>query len=321
MVWLSKTKTRRDDERIESPDEVLVDNDTPTDEMVPGMIFSSKDAAIKFVKEYADKSKTAFVISKSRSSTKAPLLFICKHGKKRESESTGQRPNQATVKMNCRAYIRFYVRACGQTVLKSFDVTHTNHTIDDLVYLRDTAKVDDVALDTIKEMLNGKTKMIHIKNALESKHIYLSGDQIRYQVDNIMKESISVQSEKLASFLQFIKDAGGDVNIQYSKSGTVNVLQISTSSMKKGFADAKPSCIQIDTTHDTNEAGYKLSFVVYKNGSTGKGEVASMAFMSSETNDSYRFAFSSFQSLLITNPSAILIDKVSIPAGVGGCIF
>ena len=213
--------------------------------------------------------------------------------------------------MNCESHFRFYVRASGETVLKSFNLTHTNHEVNELIYKRDTTKVDDVALDTIKDMLNGKTKMIHMKNALESKGISLSSDQIRYTIDNILKEPLNIQSDKLASLLNSIKDDGGDVNIQFSDSSTVKVLQISTRIMKKGFMDAKPSCLQIDTTHDTNDSGYKLSFMVYKNGTTGKGEVASIAFMLNESEDSYRFAFSSFESLLRHKPSVILIDKVN----------
>ena len=293
-------------------DNDIVRNLGPSDgEIFCGMTFQNKDLAISFVKEYSDETKAAFVIRKSLVRNKAPLLFECKHGKKRDSESLGKRPNQATVKMNCTAHFRFYVRASGETVLKSFNLMHINHEVNELLYKRDTAKVDNVALDTIKDMLNGKTKMIHMKNALESKGIHLTSDQIRYTIDNILKEPMNIQSDKLASFLESIKDDGGDVNIQFSDSGTVKVIQISTRIMKKGFIDAKPSCVQIDTTHDTNDSGYKLSFMVYKNGSTGKGEVASMAFMHNESEDSYRFAFSSFEVLLHYRPSVILIDKVS----------
>lgn len=300
-----------DEEDNFSDSDMVINSGSVGDEIFCGMTFPSKDSAIEFVKKYSDDSKAAFVIRKSRAGTKAPLLFECKHGKKRESESVGKRPNQATVKMNCESHFRFYVRASGETVLKSFNLTHTNHEVNELIYKRDTTKVDDVALDTIKDMLNGKTKMIHMKNALESKGISLSSDQIRYTIDNILKEPLNIQSDKLASLLNSIKDDGGDVNIQFSDSSTVKVLQISTRIMKKGFMDAKPSCLQIDTTHDTNDSGYKLSFMVYKNGTTGKGEVASIAFMLNESEDSYRFAFSSFESLLRHKPSVILIDKVN----------
>ena len=74
--------------------------------------------------------------------------------------------------------------------------------------------------------------------------------------------------------------------------------------------ESNSNVIQIDTTYDTNESGYKLSFIVYKNGATGRGEVASMAFLADESEESYRFAFSSFSYLLQKNPTVILIDKV-----------
>ena len=275
-----------------------------------GKTFISKDEAIKFMKDFSEKSKAAFVIKKSRSGTNAPLVFECKHGKKRASQSKGSRPIQSTVKMGCEAFVRFYVRSSGETVVKAFNLTHSNHVVNEKVFKKDIAKVDEVALDTIKDMVASKCQMIHIKNALESKGIHLSADQIRYQVDNILREPINIQSQKLAEFLQVIKAEGGDVNIQYTPSGTVKVLQIATRRMKEGFMESNSNVIQIDTTYDTNESGYKLSFIVYKNGATGRGEVASMAFLADESEESYRFAFSSFSYLLQKNPTVILIDKV-----------
>ena len=58
------------------------------------------------------------------------------------------------------------------------------------------------------------------------------------------------------------------------------------------------------------DAGYKLSFVVYKNGTTNKSEIASFSFMADESKESFRFSFSSFDYLMSHNPAVIIIDKV-----------
>ena len=150
-------------------------------ELYNGQVFENRDLAIEFVKKYCCSTKAAFIIRKSYSKPGKPLLFECKHGRKRCSESTGQRPNQSTVKFGCPAFIRFYVRTNGATVVTNFNGQHENHTVSDLVYERDIAKADPASKEIIKEMSDAKVKLCHIKNALYNKGYNLTSDQIRYQ--------------------------------------------------------------------------------------------------------------------------------------------
>ena len=150
-------------------------------ELQTGQVFDNRDLAIEFVRKYSCYTQAAFTIRKSYSKPGKPLLFECKHGRKRGSESTGQRPNQSTVKLGCPAFIRFYVRANGVTVLTNFNGQHGNHTISDSVYERDIAKADPASKEIIKEMCEAKVKLCHIKNALYNKGYNLTTDQIRYQ--------------------------------------------------------------------------------------------------------------------------------------------
>ena len=90
---------------------------TNSHELKNGMVFETKEAAMNFVKAFSRDQNTAFVIKDNRNKPGCPLLYCCKHGKKRLTESKGKRPIQSTVKKNCPAFIRFYVRATGETVL------------------------------------------------------------------------------------------------------------------------------------------------------------------------------------------------------------
>ena len=71
----------------------------------------------------------------------------------------------------------------------------------------------------------------------------------------MLKNSTDGQSKELADLLMTVKMEGGDVNIKRNSSGLIQVLQVSTSKMKKAFAAANSQVLQIDTTFSTNNAG------------------------------------------------------------------
>ena len=55
--------------------------------------------------------------------------------------------------------------------------------------------------------------------------------------------------------------------------------------------------------------GYKLSAVVYLNNTTGKGEVAQIAFHADESSQTYIDIFTAFKTMCNRDPPIILIDK------------
>ena len=63
-----------------------------------GRIFEDRKAVILFMDTLSKSKKTAFVITNSSTKNSTNLIYSCKHGKKRRSESKGIRPIQSTVK-------------------------------------------------------------------------------------------------------------------------------------------------------------------------------------------------------------------------------
>ena len=273
-----------------------------------GMTFKCKNDAIFFMKEYCHEHKTAFVLKSSQSKTGAGLLYSCKHGLKRRSESRGKRVIQRSVKKNCPAFIRFYVRKSGRTVLKGFDVKHENHYVNENIYMQDVAKADDKALKIIKQMMDGNCKVGNIKRALASNDIFLSSDQVRYQVKQILGKPML--EEKLTEFVKLVKHEGGSVEILRFPDGKIRIFTVTTLKMKKAFLGSNPTVIQVDTTFGFERSGYKLNAILYCNPSTGKGEIVQLAFMADETGDSYNFVISKFKEIVYCDPTVILIDKV-----------
>ena len=156
--------------------------------------------------------------------------------------------------------------------------------------------------------MDGNSKVGNIKRALARTCIYLSWDQVRYQVRLILGEPMN--EEKLSGFVKLVRDEGGNVEILRFPDEKIRVFTITTIKMKRAFIGSNPSVVQVDTTFGFERSGYKLNAILYCNPSTGKGEIVQLSFMADETLDSYNFVMSKFKEIVYWDPSAILIDKV-----------
>ena len=136
----------------------------------------------------------------------------------------------------------------------------------------------------------------------------MTSKQIRYQIHK--QKDGQKNSERLNIYLQNITNEGGSVKVCKYQDDNVKCLSISTSKMIKGLVGSHAEVIQIDTTFGLENSGHKLAAILYRNGSTGKGEVASLSFLADETKESYEFALGSIDYLLQHPPAVIIIDKV-----------
>ena len=227
-----------------------------------GMTFKCKNDVVIFMKEFCHKQKTAFIIQSNQSKTGAGLMYSCKHGIKRKSESTGKRVIQRSVKKNCPAYIRFYVRKSGETVLKKFNVNHENHYVNENIFIKDVAKADDEALTIIRNMMDGNCKVGNIKRALAKNGVYLSWDQVRYQVRLILGEPMN--EEKLSGFVKLVRDEGGNVEILRFPDEKIQIFTITTVKMERAFIGSNPSVVQVDTTFGFERSGYILNANIFQ---------------------------------------------------------
>lgn len=290
--------------------EIICEQEGAELQLKEGMIFSSKDEAMRFAQQFCRQEKTAFVITSNKSGNGAPLVYKCKHGMKRASESKGKRPLQRTVKKDCPASFRFYVRVSGETILTNVNMDHENHAVSENIFAQDSAKADARAVAIIRQMLDGNCKVSNVKKALAAKGIHLFSNQIRYQIKKIL--GAPMNEEKLAELVKLVRDEGGHVQILRFPDGKIRVLSITTIKMKKGFIGSNPTVVQVDTTFGFERSGYKLNVILYRNPTTGKGEVAQVAFMADETLESHNFAFSGFKGIVNCDPAVIVIDKVKV---------
>ena len=103
--------------------------------------------------------------------------------------------------------------------------------------------------------------------------IYMTSKQIRYQIKKI--KDGEKDTDRLNNYLKTIVNEGGSVKVKRYPDGKVQCLSISTAKMIKGFAGSHSEVVQIDTTFGLETSGHKLVAILYRNGSTEKGEVAS----------------------------------------------
>ena len=130
-------------------------------------------------------------------------------------------------------------------------------------------------------------------------------------MDKKRNETKENEEKELGEFLTKVVEEGGSVNKWENPDGTVRALTVTTRSMKESLLKTRPSVIQIDTTHNVESSGFKLSAVVYYHPVTGKGEIGQLAFIEDESKDVYSFVFKQFRQLMAEDPPAILIDKGS----------
>ena len=72
--------------------------------------------------------------------------------------------------------------------------------------------------------MDGNSKVGNIKRALARTCIYLSWDQVRYQVRLILGEPMN--EEKLSGFVKLVRDEGGNVEILRFPNEKIRILQL-----------------------------------------------------------------------------------------------
>ena len=239
------------------------------------------------------------------------LLYTCRYGgRMKESRSRDIRPNQRTVKLGCKAFIRFYRRINGTYKLTAFDEEHTKHNEgDEDVYNQETINIKQEHYDTIETLLAGFSKPRQIKNALETKHnLNVDINKVRHVLKKLaLPEN---DSERLEKLLKSITEEGGVVKI-FEENGDIQALTVTSNKMKNAFRGTEPNVVNIDTTFNVEENGYKLNACLYLNPVTKKGEIAQFSLLADEGKESYEFCFKTFKNLCVRDPPVLIIDKVS----------
>ena len=303
---------------------VLVSNTVPHDELAwdgrtsfiqGGLMFRTRTDVKSFMQLYQNRMKKAFTIESggcSPTSSSRQIVFSCKYGKKRKSESTGQRKLQHTVKQGCEACVRFYcptpqLPGGPAARLKSWTETH-NHLSTDAMYEQDTNKIEVEEENVVRELASANIKVGCIKNVFEKKFSKkVTTKHIRYKLLKMLGPK--KEKEQLAEFLQKVEDEGGVVTPMLDQKENIRALAVMTSEMRSAYIGANPDVVCIDTTFNFETSGYKLTAFLYLNPVTGKGEVGQLAFIADEGAEVLKFVFGHFRQLTKRDPAALMVDK------------
>ena len=238
-------------------------------------------------------------------------MFGCKYGPARSRACTGARPNQHTVKMNCPVMVRFSCSG-SDTSRKNCHITQFidkhNHPMSREMYRQDTQVIVEDDEESLLDMMKSNMKIRQIANIFKRKTCKtFNYRHLQYKIKKMKVDD--KDEEDFAQLLGSLEAEGGNVDVLLNYDGTVRVLVIVTSEMKKALLSSNPSILQCDTTFKIESSGYKLSGLLYLNPVTGKGEIAQLAFMSDEAAEAYKFVFSSFKKMLFHNPKVVMVDK------------
>ena len=221
------------------------------------------------------------------------LLYTCRYGgRMKESRSRDIRPNQRTVKLGCKAFIRFYRRINGTYKLTAFDEEHTKHNEgDEDVYNQETINIKQEHYDTIETLLAGFSKPRQIKNALETKHnLNVDINKVRHVLKKLaLPEN---DSERLEKLLKSITEEGGVVKI-FEENGDIQALTVTSN---------KINAIRGTEPFNVEENGYKLSACLYLDPVIKKGEITQFFLLADEVKKRYELCFKRVKNLCWRSP-------------------
>ena len=175
--------------------------------------------------------------------------------------------------------------------MSKFSENH-NHIVSEDWFKRDTGTINNEDEELFDTLINANCLPAQIKKCLqEDKNKVVTTRAIKYFMRKKNFKTSEKEQKNLDEFLSDLKEKGGEVNKLENPDGTVRVLTITTQAIKNSFQKARPSVIQVDTTHNIDSSGFKLSAVVYYHPITGKGEVAQMAFIENKSKDVSSYVF------------------------------
>ena len=86
-------------------------------------------------------------------------------------------------------------------------------------------------------------------------------------------------------------------------------MTLSSLKMRNAFRSSDPPLIQVDTTFELEAARYKVMAAVYLNPTTNKSELAFLALMCDETNETVEFALKAFKKICLRFTLIFMVDK------------
>ena len=303
--------------RQEEPRQVIEEKEWDGRSIVleEGLLFKTRSAAKQFVKKYGKSVMCKMSITDGGASEgckSKKIVWSCTYGHEKPSAATDCRPIQHTKKKDCTAYIRFYCRGNKTKrdicVLKSFSEEH-NHDRSRSMHKQDADKIEaSEEIDSVKDALFLNSTAGQVQKLMRNKfYKNVTTKHARYTMKKL--NGPDLEREHLAAYLEQIELDGGMVDVLLDNNTMVRGLVVQTVEMRKAYIGAKPSTIMVDTTHNFETSGYRLSAVCYCNPVSGRGEVGQLVFLADESAECYKFAFDAFKKTTNRDPENIVIDK------------
>ena len=244
------------------------------------------------------------------SNNKKQMRFNCKYGYERDSRSTGKRIRLHPQNLDCPAFVNFYKsQRDGDIGMTSFSNEH-NHPRTKELFKRQNVEIDKDDENLIETLLMGNCNPTQIKKVLKDKHKKeLTIGKLRYKIGQLVGNQTEENKDKLESFLEDLEEDGGQVKVKHDPDGSVSVISVMSSTMRKAYIGTDPTVIQVDTSFNFESAKYKLNAICYFNPTTNKGEIAMLSFMADESKKTMEFVFRNFKRIVLRDPPVILVDK------------
>ena len=277
-------------------------------ELKVGDIFANVNEAKLAVKRFG---APVFADFKVNTNNKDTLKFCCKNGgRKRKKTCKGERINQHYNNMGCRALITFYKskKADGSVTCTKIINDHC-HALSEALYKHDNLKLAEEEVDLCANLRNANAKPSQIKRILKDR---FKKDITIQKLKNLMKKIPITENEGTVEFEEFftaMEEDGGQADWLDDPDGSVRCLTFTSAKMLKAFQSSDPPLVQLDTTFELEEARYKLMAAVYLNSTTNKSEVAFMALMCDETNQTMDFAISRLKLICLRYTLVFIVDK------------
>ncbi|XP_034249610.1 uncharacterized protein LOC117650351 isoform X2 [Thrips palmi] len=221
-------------------------------------------------------------------------LIACKNYGTYVTKSTGQRPNQQTFKMDCKAHIEVKADLDRQKiVVTSVSLEHNHITEKEITaFYPEVRGLNKFELDDAKKLIKLRVKpSILLQQIHEETGKHLVGQDLvnaRHAFKQQEREG-RTEVEDLLHYLKVLEDQGDFITVGTDDEGEIQFIFIMHKGSKETF-NKFPEVVIADSTYNTNKNKMPLLLINVMNG-LGGSECIAYAFIINETKETYSEIF------------------------------
>ncbi|GFO02863.1 Zinc finger swim domain-containing protein 3 [Plakobranchus ocellatus] len=237
----------------------------------------------------------------------------CKQGKKRSTRSKGIRPNQRTLKCDCKAYIRLaVVESGGNWILRVTGASHehTYHPVDSVTASLYPENRRPTITETVRALALANVPQSKLKEYIQETQGKNLLPKDVMNLSNKLKTDGITDTQGVDKILEEIRNEEGYSKFGVSECGEFEYLFFVTRSMKRDL-DRFCDVLVMDATYKMNCYLYPLVNVLCVDGEGG-GRPVLHGFVRNESCTSLLSCLSFLKSVMsmdINGPSVFFVDK------------